>query len=177
MKKDLVVTSAAVTTAAGAGVLATDPDSDWYRELSKPPWQPPSAAFGLVWTPLYATIAYASARALDKAGNKAGNRAGNRAGGKERRAIGALLGTNLALNSGWSALFFGAKRPRAALAEIVLLNAANVALARRLWRTDRPAGALLLPYLAWTGFATVLNASIVRRNPRTGAAHDRRSPV
>jgi translocator protein len=52
----------------------------------------------------------------------------------------------------------------AALAEIAALNAANLDLLRRFWRTDRLAGAALLPYVAWTGFATVLNAEIARSN-------------
>jgi translocator protein len=30
---------------------------------------------------------------------------------------------------------------------------------------DRAAAALLVPYAAWTAFATVLNAGIVRLNP------------
>ncbi|MGW4569136.1 TspO/MBR family protein, partial [Streptomyces sp. NPDC004561] len=44
----------AVTTAAAVGGRAVDADSAWYRSLRKPGWQPPSWAFGVVWTPLYA---------------------------------------------------------------------------------------------------------------------------
>jgi benzodiazapine receptor len=148
-------TTAAVTAAAGIGSLVTRPGDPWYRRLSKPAWQPPGPAFPLVWTPLYGLIAFAGARVLD---------AGR---GRERKAFAAAYGANLALNAAWTAIFFGARRPRAALAEIVLLNASNLDLLRRAWRADRAAGAAILPYVAWTGFATALNAEIARRNPGT----------
>ena len=63
----------------------------------------------------------------------------------------------MALNAGWCWLFFTAQRPKAALAEILVLEASTLALTRR-----APAVA---PYAAWNGFATALNAAIVRRNP------------
>jgi len=62
-------------------------------------------------------------------------------------------------------LFFRARRPRAALAEIACLNIANVLLIRQTWRADRTAAVLLVPYVGWTVFATALNAEIVRLNP------------
>lgn len=148
----LLKTSAAVGVAAGAGALATDAESDWYRRLEKPSWQPPPQAFGIVWPVLYGLIAYSSGRAMD------------RAPADERRGVAQALGVNLALNTGWSVLFFAAKKPRAALGEIVALNLSNALLVSRAWRADRRAGMLLLPYAAWTAFATVLTGTIVRRN-------------
>lgn len=147
-----IIAGGAVTAAAVAGSAATAPSSAWYQELRKPPWQPPPAAFPLVWTPLYASIAAAGTRAL------------NRAAGRDRGTLTAGLLADLALNAGWTALFFRARRPRAALAELLCLDAANLALARRAWRADRTAGLLLLPYTAWCLFATALNAEIVRLN-------------
>ncbi|MEW9531269.1 TspO/MBR family protein [Microbispora sp. NPDC049125] len=154
MRKTLLKTAIAVTAAAVAGGLAVDADSAWYRRLSKPSWQPPPPAFGLVWTPLYATIAYAGARALSRGDESS------------RAAFARALGANLALNAAWSALFFRARSPRLALAEILALNVSNVLLTRRALGADRAAGRLLLPYAGWTVFATALNASIARRNPR-----------
>jgi tryptophan-rich sensory protein len=149
----LFKTSAAVAATAVAGSLVTRPDSRWYRSLDKPSWQPPRAAFPIVWTTLYGLLAVAGARALD------------RAQGPARASYARSFGTNLALNAGWTAVFFGAKAPRAALAEIALLNASNLALLSRTWRLDRPAGAAIAPYVAWTGFATALTAAIAARNP------------
>lgn len=153
MARTLGVTALAVAATAVAGGVATDPASDWYRRLDKPSWQPPSWAYGVVWTPLYATIAGAAARVLD------------RSHGARRRAFAATLAADLALNAAWTPLFFRLRSPRAALAGVAALDAANVALVAQAWRVDRRAGAALLPYLAWTGFATALSAAIARRNP------------
>jgi tryptophan-rich sensory protein len=81
------LTSVAVGVTAAAGARAVDPDSAWYRGLAKPPWQPPPRAFGVNWTPLYASIAWASGRAL------------RRAGGRQRIALIASLAANLTLNA------------------------------------------------------------------------------
>ncbi|MEO3782283.1 TspO/MBR family protein [Actinocorallia sp. B10E7] len=148
----LLKTSVAVGVAAGAGGLATDPESDWYRELEKPSWQPPPQTFGIVWPALYSLIAYSAGRAMDLGSQD------------ERRGVAQALGINLALNAGWSLLFFGAKSPRAAFGEIMALNLSNVLLVRRAWLVDRRAGLLLLPYAGWTAFATLLNGAIARRN-------------
>lgn len=145
--------AAGVAATAAIGGAAADPGSDWYQGLRKPPWQPPPGAYALVWTPLYGAIAAAGARAL------------GRARGRERGQIARALAANLALNAAWTVLFFRARSPRAALAEIACLDAANLWLVSRAWRADRAAAAALLPYAAWTAFATALNAEIVRLNP------------
>lgn len=150
----LVKTGLAVAATATAGAMATTPAADWYRALDKPAWQPPPAVFPPVWTTLYALIAFAGARALD------------RTAGRRRAWFTRAYGVDLALNAGWTVLFFRARRPRWALVEIAVLNAANLGLLGRTWRVDRLAGAALLPYVAWVGFATALNASIAARNRR-----------
>jgi len=149
----IVKTGLATAATAASGAVATTPASGWYRSLDKPAWQPPSAAFPAVWTPLYALIALAGARALD------------RTAGAPRARFKQAYAVDLALNAGWTALFFRARSPRLALVEIIALNVANVGLLRQARRADRIAGAALLPYVAWTCFATVLNASIAARNP------------
>ena len=69
------------------------------------------------------------------------------------------------LNAGWNWLFFTARRPRWALAEILLLEASTLDLTRRAAKADTPAAAMLVPYAGWVAFATALNAAIARRNP------------
>lgn len=144
-----VKTALAVGATAIVGAIATDPSSDWYRSLRKPRWQPPPAAFPAVWTPLYVLLAVAGARALD------------RTRGATRNAYLQTYAANLALNAGWTIVFFRGRRPTAALVEIMVLNASNLALLRRSWRADHWAGAAVLPYAVWTSFATTLNAAIV----------------
>ncbi|MFF9362547.1 cytochrome d ubiquinol oxidase subunit II [Streptomyces griseoluteus] len=146
------VCAGAVTATAVAGARATRPDARWYRELNTPDWQPPPWAFGAVWTPLYASIAVAGGRAL------------NAARGPQRKALAGEFAANLALNAGWSNLFFRLRSPLAGLAGTLLLDASNVRLLTRVARTDRKAAVVLLPYAAWCAYATCLNASIVARN-------------
>jgi tryptophan-rich sensory protein len=152
----LVKTAAGVAAAAATGSLAATPNSEWYRALNKPRWQPKAAVFPLVWTPLYGLIAVAGARTLD------------RLAGNDRIQFRRLYATDLVLNAAWTLIFFRARRPRLAALEIVALNVTNVVLLGKAWRSDRLAGLTLLPYVAWTGFATVLNGSLVARNPGRG---------
>jgi tryptophan-rich sensory protein len=86
-----IKTTGAVTVTALAGSWAADASSAWYSGLRKPTWQPPARAFPVVWTPLYALIAVAGTRAL------------NRAAGGERAALRRAYGANLVLNAGWTA--------------------------------------------------------------------------
>jgi translocator protein len=146
------LTGAAAGMAAALGARAVDPESTWYRDLAKPSWQPPPLAFGLVWTPLYASIGWASGHALQ------------RAAGRQRTALAASLAANLAVNTAWNWLFFGLRSPRAGLAGTLLLDLSNAELIRRTARIDSRAAAALLPYALWCAFATALNADIARRN-------------
>ena len=78
-----------------------------------------------------------------------------------RAALCAWL-AQLALNVAWPAVFFGRRRLGGGLAVILALWAAIAACAGLSARVSRPAGALLLPYLAWTAFAAALNARLWR---------------
>lgn len=152
--RHLAATTGAVTATAVIGALGTDVKSAWYQQLAKPAWQPPGAAFAPVWTGLYAMIALSSARALDQSDPEG------------RRNVTRALAANLVLNASWNWLFFKAHRPRWSLVDIALLDASTLDLARRARRVDPAAGRLLLPYAAWVGFASALNAAIVRLNPQ-----------
>ncbi len=151
----LARTSAAVAATAVIGGLGTNVTSGWYRRLDKPAWQPPGAVFGPAWTTLYALMAVASARTLDRLDEPA-----------ERQEYARAFGVNLALNAGWSWLFFTAHRPRLALAGIVVMEASTLDLTRRSARVDSRAAKMLAPYAGWVAFATCLNFAIARRNPR-----------
>ncbi|MER7072846.1 tryptophan-rich sensory protein [Terrabacter sp. NPDC000476] len=156
--RNLALAGAATAATVVVGSLATKPDSNWYRSLDLPDWQPPAIAFPLVWSVLYTDIAASSAtvlNALDKDGDAAG-----------RQAYLKAFGTNLALNAAWSWLFWRSRRPWVAAAEAALLTASSADLARRAGRVSRGSGVALSPYAAWCGFATVLSAAIARRNPR-----------
>jgi len=116
-----------------------------YARLRKPGWAPPAGAFGPVWTVLYVLIGVAGWRLTR---------------GRPNRAVLALHLVQLSLNAAWPGTFFRAGDKRAALAVVGALDAALAAEIALLARTDRPAAALLSPYLAWSLFATALNASV-----------------
>lgn len=124
----------------------------WFRTLRKPPFQPPNWIFGPVWTALYGLIATSGYRVWKAAPSTMRNRAL------------ALWGAQLALNGAWSPLFFGARRKRAAFVDLLALLGVVAAYAQTTRKIDKPAAALVLPYLGWLGFAALLNEEIIRRN-------------
>ncbi len=125
---------------------------EWYAQLSKPAWNPPNWIFGPVWTALYLMMAVAAWRIWRLGGF----------GGQRRPLI--LFFIQLALNAAWSPLFFGLKEPGLAFAEILVLWLAIVLTIAAFRRADRLAAGLLVPYLAWVSFASVLNFTLWRMN-------------
>jgi translocator protein len=149
----LVVAVAVCFAAAGLGSLATvDAIPTWYAALHKPSWNPPNRVFGPVWTLLYLLMAVAAWLVWRTAGWPAA-----------RPALG-MFAVQLALNVGWSLVFFGLHRPDWALVEIVALWGAILATLL-LFRPISPLAAFLLaPYLLWVSFASVLNFAVWRLN-------------
>ena len=80
-----------------------------------------------------------------------------------RKAM-ALFGMQLALNTGWSVIFFGLQQPGLAFFEILLLWLSIAAAARAFARVSRTAAWLLIPYFGWVSFAAALNFAIWRLN-------------
>ncbi len=138
--------------ALGASVVATSVDT-WYAELAKPPFTPPDRVFGPIWTVLYVLMAIAAWRVW---------RAADR---DTRRGPLTLFALQLALTLGWTVVFFGLQKIGAALATIVVLDVGVVVTTLAFRPIDRWAGLLMVPYLAWVAFATVLNIAIWRLNP------------
>ena len=145
----LMLFIAAAFAAASVGALFTP--GAWYAELTKPTWNPPAWVFAPVWTLLYISIGVS--------------------GWLVWRRTGLLLSiaftvftVQLVLNGTWSWLFFGLHRPDLAFADIVLLWLSILATLLLFWRETWVAGALLIPYLAWVSFATLLNWTLWRLN-------------
>ncbi len=138
--------------ALGAAVVATSVDT-WYADLAKPSFTPPDRLFGPVWTVLYVLMAIAAWRVW---------RATDR---DTRRGPLTLFALQLALNLGWTVVFFGLQKIGSAVATIFVLDVAVIVTTLAFRPVDRLAGLLMLPYLAWVAFATVLNIAIWRLNP------------
>ena len=130
------------------------PRADWYARLRKPAWQPPGWAFGPGWTIILGLAAWAAVRAWD-AGDAA-----------QQRDVLILFGVNGLFHLAWSPLFFKLQRPDWALIEVPFLWASVLAMLIGLWPIDSQAALLILPYLAWVGFAASLNWKVVDLNPR-----------
>ncbi|MBS2029256.1 MAG: tryptophan-rich sensory protein [Deltaproteobacteria bacterium] len=143
----------AVAGASALGARSSPGRGRWYRRLRKPPFQPPSWVFAPVWTALYALIALSGHRVWRRRDRPGRNRAL------------ALWAVQLGLNATWSPLFFRARRPGLALADLGLLWLSVVGYTAAAREVDRPAAWAVVPYLGWTSFAFLLNEEIVRRNP------------
>jgi translocator protein len=124
----------------------------WYAALAKPSWTPPGWVFGPVWTLLYVAMAVAAWLVWRERGFSGA------------RVALALFSGQLVLNALWSWLFFGLQAPGLALLDILMLWFVLAATTIAFWRLRRLAGALLLPYLLWVGFAAALNFEIWRLN-------------
>ncbi len=145
MKKWLVLAGLLVLCLAvgsGAGYLTAQSVVTWFPTLVKPSFNPPSWLFAPVWTTLYIMMAVAAWLVWLRKGSL------------------ILFYVQLALNFAWSLLFFGLHSPAMALVDIVALWIAIFLTLVSFWKIDRRAGWLLVPYLAWVSFASVLNASI-----------------
>ncbi len=141
--------------AGGIGGIATASSvKEWYPTLNKPAFNPPSWVFGPVWTALYAMMGIAAWLVW-------------RSGGWGRPSVRAALTlfiAQLALNAPWSWIFFGLRQPFWAFVDLVALWALIMATTVLFFRISIPAGALMLPYIAWVSFAGLLNYFIWRLN-------------
>ena len=141
--------------AAGAlGGIASTRAPEFYAELVKPDWAPPSGVFGPVWTTLYLMMAVAAWLVWREGGWR----------GRSGTAL-RLYIVQLALNALWTWLFFVWHQGAWALAEVLLLSALVAFIAILFWRVRPIAGMLLVPYLAWLLFASALTAAVWQRNP------------
>lgn len=125
---------------------------EWYASLAKPDWNPPNNIFAPVWSVLYILMGLAAWLVWRQARFSG-------AGG----ALGLFV-IQLILNALWSYLFFGLHRPDLALFEIGVLWVAILVVTVLFWRQNHVAGAVMLPYLAWVGFASFLNFTLWRMN-------------
>lgn len=118
---------------------------EWYASLKKPAWNPPGWIFGPVWTALYLMMATSAWLVWRRVGwNQA--------------HIAYFI--QLLLNASWTPLFFGAHAIGWALVVIIALWLAIAFTRTAFGRIDLVASRLLLPYLGWVTFATLLNASM-----------------
>ena len=130
----------------------------WFDALEKPFFMPPGAAFGIVWPILYALLGVALAMILAEPPSP-----------RKRTAL-ALFFVQLALNFAWSPIFFAGHDIRLAKYVIFIMAVVAGGAAGQFYRLRRPAGLLMIPYLAWLIFAAILNSTIDTLNPGAGTS-------
>ena len=141
----------AAFAAAALGAVASVDAASFYAQLSKPSWAPPAWVFGPVWSTLYALMGVAAWLVW-------------RSPGSNKVALG-LFGAQLGANALWSWLFFAWHRGALAALEVLVLLALILATIVAFSRTSRLAALLLVPYLLWVSFASVLTWTVWRSNP------------
>ena len=132
------------------GSIATIPAiPSWYASLIKPPFNPPSWIFGPVWTILYTIMGISLYLIWQKGINK-----------KQVKEAVKFFYLQLIFNSFWSIIFFGLKNPFAAFVEIIILLILIAFVIIKFYKINKIAAFLLVPYLIWSSFATLLTYNI-----------------
>lgn len=121
----------------------------WYRTINKPSFNPPDYVFGPVWTALYLMMGIALYLVWKEGASVP----------RVKFAMGIFF-VQLAFNSLWSLVFFGGENPGGAVFVIFILWLLILANIFAFARISKVAAYLLVPYLLWVSFATVLNFQI-----------------
>lgn len=132
------------------------PNSLWFLNLEKPAIYPPTIAFPIAWTILYIMIGFAVALVASAWGAKG------------RAAALIFFAVHFALNLSWQGVFFAGENIKGGLILLLAIDVTLLILIALFWRVRRSAGLLLLPYLGWVLFATVLNYQFLQLNPDGG---------
>lgn len=128
-------------------------ENAWYQTLIKPDIQPPGWVFGVVWPTLYFMLGLAFAMVLHARGARHRN-----------MAIGLFL-SQFVINLTWSPIFFGAHQVTTAFFIIVAMLGLAIATTFAFARVRKAAAWLMVPYLVWISFASILNFKIDQLNP------------
>jgi tryptophan-rich sensory protein len=136
-----------------SGIVTKDSIPLWFNQLNKPWFNPPSWLFGPVWTILYIMMGYSSYLIYLHLPDR-----------QAKKGI-MIYSVQLFLNFMWSILFFGLRNPKLALMEIMLMWIAIVITIFYFSKTSKRASWLLVPYISWVSFATILNYFMYQLNP------------
>jgi translocator protein len=125
----------------------------WFDALSKPDIMPPGWVFGVAWTILYIMLGIALAMIL------------HARGAKGRGLALGLFATQLVLNLIWSPMFFAAHKVTSAFWLILVILGLAIATTIAFAPIRKAAAWLLVPYMVWLSFASILNYKIDQMNP------------
>ncbi|MBR2647871.1 MAG: tryptophan-rich sensory protein [Sediminibacterium sp.] len=134
------------------GLFTASQIQTWYVSLNKPSFNPPNWIFAPVWSTLYILMGISLFLIIRKPASV------------YRTQSLQFFSTQFILNFCWSFIFFNQHQIGLALLDIILMWV--FILLTIIWfsRQNAIAGWLLIPYLFWVSFATILNAAILRLN-------------
>jgi benzodiazapine receptor len=132
-----------------SGLLASANNNAWFDTLIKPAWNPPAYLFGPVWTTLYLLMGISLAIIWS-----------NKEAELRKRKAYFLFAIQLFLNFCWSIIFFRFHSPAFALVNIILMIVTIILTIYSFSIFSKTASWLLVPYISWVSFATILNFSI-----------------
>lgn len=148
--KKLLACLAIPLAVGGLSALLTRNGMETFKALNKPPLSPPGWLFPVVWTILFVLMGIASYLVL--------------VSGKPNRTALTVYGVQLVFNFVWSLIFFNMEQYLFAFIWLVLLWLLILITTVLFYRISKPAGYLMLPYLAWVTFAGYLNLGIYLLN-------------
>ncbi len=136
--------------ASGIGSFVTSSFKEpWYSEIILPSFNPPSWVFGPVWTTLYIFMSVAAWSAWEKTSDK---------------KILKIYFIHLFFNSIWSVIFFGFHQILIALIDLVVILIFIIWLMKIYYQVNKISFLLMTPYLLWSSYALILNATIFYLN-------------
>jgi tryptophan-rich sensory protein len=136
-----------------AGFFTVTGVGSWYQSINKPSWNPPNWIFGPVWTMLYILMGIALFLVWK-----------SDAPAPHKKMAITLFAIQMALNFFWSFIFFNQRQVGWALAEIMALWLIIVFTIFSFTSINKVAAWLLVPYISWVSFATLLNYTIWKLN-------------
>jgi tryptophan-rich sensory protein len=129
------------------------PAYEWYQQLVRPTWAPPSWLFGPVWTVLYILIAISFGAVAHKFFT-----------GKISWIVALPFLLNLIFNFAFTPLQFGLRSNMLAAIDIVLVLGTLIWALIAIWPHGRWIVYMNIPYLIWVSFATILQLTITGMN-------------
>jgi len=127
--------------------------SEWYQQLIRPSWSPPSWLFGPVWTFLYILIAVSFFKVFQLTFQK-----------RISFIIALPFILNLIFNFAFTPLQFGLRNNFLAAIDIILVLGTLIWAMVAIYPHQRWITFMQFPYLLWVGFATVLQLTITYLN-------------
>lgn len=151
--KAIIAIAIPLMVGATSGFFTVTGVESWYQTIQKPLWNPPNWIFGPVWTTLYIMMGVALFLVWKEDTSE-----------ELKKIAFTLFAIQLILNFFWSFIFFNQQQPGWALVEIIAMWVFILLTIFAFAQVNKTAAWLLVPYISWVSFATILNYTIWQLN-------------